>query len=529
MKRNKVLPYLVLMLPALLFQSCLKDQDDVFDESSAARMENYLNEAQRVLMSSEEGWALDYYPEKNRVYGGFTYTLKFGKSEVAVTSEVNPDDKETCLYSMKINNGPELSFDTYSPLMHFFATPSSSLYEAHGGDFEFVIDSIGQDVIKFHGKRSQNVMYMRRLTEKAASYQEKVIAMGDDFNLIASDGTIGGKAAHFEYDVAARQVTVTTDGESRTVAYNYTDKGIRLYQPMVINGVAVSELVYSTDKLTLTAEQADLNKGWQNPQTVVDVIGSIGSDDEAFSRMYRNINNLDEFKFVTDADWLTITTNGNDLTISMTPNTTGNVRSTEVYVVNGQYQASFVVTQCEVKDVVGNYMLVYQDAKGKRQIVAATLAAAANGMTFTFKEPASGRTFTFPVAFDQATGSLKIQGGSLGKFDSSSYMIASFLFGDGSYAAWNTNSYMTAPFQHDEKNGTYAFFGGKVEGYDIEALIVWKSAMESPEALSDMQGYYFWLKAPYIVKLKNASPAKSYVNIEKKMSRVKVRSVPASN
>lgn len=87
MKRNKVLTYLVLMLPALLFQSCLKDQDDVFDESSAARMENYLNEAQRVLMSSEEGWALDYYPETNRVYGGFTYTLKFGKSEVAVRSE----------------------------------------------------------------------------------------------------------------------------------------------------------------------------------------------------------------------------------------------------------------------------------------------------------------------------------------------------------------------------------------------------------------------------------------------------------
>ena len=69
MKTNKILTGLFLMLSALLFQSCLKDQEDVFDESSAARMENYLNEAQRVLMSSENGWVLEYYPETHRKYG----------------------------------------------------------------------------------------------------------------------------------------------------------------------------------------------------------------------------------------------------------------------------------------------------------------------------------------------------------------------------------------------------------------------------------------------------------------------------
>ena len=173
MKTNKILTGLSLLFPALLFQSCLKDQEDVFDESSAARMENYLNEAQRVLMSAENGWILEYYPETNRKYGGFTYTLKFTKDEAEVRSEVNPDQKEKCLYAMKTNNGPELSFDTYSPMMHFVATPSSKLYEAYGGDFEFVIDSIGQDAIKFHGKRSQNVMYMHRLKESAAAYQKK--------------------------------------------------------------------------------------------------------------------------------------------------------------------------------------------------------------------------------------------------------------------------------------------------------------------------------------------------------------------
>lgn len=529
MKTNKILTGLALMLPTLLLQSCLKDQEDVFDESSAARMENYLNEAQRVLMSSENGWVLEYYPETHRKYGGFTYTLKFSKDEAEVRSEINPDAKETCLYAMKTNNGPELSFDTYSPMMHFFATPSSELNEAYGGDFEFVIDSIGQDVIKFHGKRSQNVMYMRRLNESAASYQKKVVNVGDNFNLIGSDGTIGGKKAHFEYDVVARQLTITTNTDTLETAYNYTDNGLRLYEPLTVNGVSVSELTYSKEKLSLSADKIDLSKGWQNPQIVVDAIKSIGSDDEAFSRTYRNIDKLGEFKFVTGADWVSVTTNGNDLTVNMTPNTTGDVRSTEVYVVNGNYHSSFVVTQCEVGDVTGNYGFIYKNKEGKDVVTKASLSASGKGMKFTFMDPEDKKTYSIPVAFDQATGSLRIQGGSLGKFNSTYYMIGAFMFGEGSYATWSPDAYMSAPFQHDEKNGTYAIFGGKVQNYPIEALIVFAAETETPKSLKDMSGFLFWFQSPIIVKLKNKSqPAKSFYGLEERMPQVKHSSIPAS-
>lgn len=529
MKTNKILTGLTLMLSALLFQSCLKDQEDVFDESSAARMENYLNEAQRVLMSSENGWVLEYYPETHRKYGGFTYTLKFTKDEAEVRSEINPDAKETCLYAMKTNNGPELSFDTYSPMMHFFATPSSELNEAYGGDFEFVIDSIGQDAIKFHGKRSQNVMYMRRLKESAAAYQKKVVDVGDNFNLIGSDGTISGKKAHFEYDVVARQLTIITDTDTLETAYNYTENGLRLYEPLMVNGVSVSELTYSKEKLSLAADKVDLAKGWQNPQTVVDEIKSIGSDDEAFSRTYRNIDNLGEFKFVTGADWVNVTTNGNDLTVSMTPNTTGDVRSAEVFVVNGNYHSSFVVTQCEVGDVTGNYAFIYKDNKGNEKVTKASLSASGKGMKFAFMDPEDKKTYSIPVAFDQATGSLRIQGGNLGKFNSTYYMIGVLLFGGGSQGTWDPRAYMSAPFQHDEKNGTYAIFGGKVNDYPIEGLLLFASEIETPKSLSDMAGFLFWFESPIIVKLKNKDqPAKSFYGLEERMPQVKRSSIPAS-
>ncbi len=529
MKTNKILTGLSLLFPALLFQSCLKDQEDVFDESSAARMENYLNEAQRVLMSSENGWVLEYYPETHRKYGGFTYTLKFTKDEAEVRSEVNPDQKEKCLYAMKTNNGPELSFDTYSPMMHFFATPSSKLYEAYGGDFEFVIDSIGQDAIKLHGKRSQNVMYMHRLKESAAAYQKKVVDVGDNFKLIGSDGTVGGKKAHFEFDAAARQLTIVTATDTLETAYNYTDKGLRLYKPLTVNGVSLSEMTFSKDKLSLAADKVDMSKGWQNPQIVVDAVKSIGSDDEAFSRTYHNIPKLGEFKFATDADWVSVTPNGNDLTVSMTPNTTGDVRSAEVFVVNGNYHSSFVVTQCELRDIAGTYAFTYKDRDGKQEYTAASLSASGKDVKFVFVDPKEKKPYSIPVSFDQATGSLKVQGGFLGQLNASMNLIAAFLVDGGSQATWDARAYMSAPFQHNEKLGTFAVFGGKVNGSPIDGLLLFASKVEKPKTLKEMAGLLYWFESPIIVKMKDkGQPAKRFSALEGRMAQAKRSSIPAS-
>ena len=61
----------------LVFQSCLKDQSDVFDESPSARMVEYLADVQKILAEPENGWVMYYFPDKSQIYGGFTYTLKF--------------------------------------------------------------------------------------------------------------------------------------------------------------------------------------------------------------------------------------------------------------------------------------------------------------------------------------------------------------------------------------------------------------------------------------------------------------------
>ena len=159
----------------------------------------------------------------------------------------------------------------------------------------------------------------------------------------------------------------------------------------------------------------------------------------------------------------------------------------------------------------------------------ASLSVSGKDMKFTFMDPEDKKTYSIPVAFDQATGSLRIQGGNLGKFNSTYYMIGVLLFGGGSQGTWDPRAYMSAPFQHDEKNGTYAIFGGKVNDYPIEGLLLFASEIETPKSLKDMAGFLFWFQSPIIVKLKNKSqPAKSFYGLEERIPQVKRSSIPAS-
>ena len=59
MRKKHIFIMLLMALPMLLLTSCLKNQEDLFQESSSARMENYLNTYEALLKSSEYGWAFE--------------------------------------------------------------------------------------------------------------------------------------------------------------------------------------------------------------------------------------------------------------------------------------------------------------------------------------------------------------------------------------------------------------------------------------------------------------------------------------
>ena len=241
-------------LCGLVFQSCLKDQDDLFEETPSARMTEYLANAKKVLMTPSQGWVMYYYPDDAQSYGGINYMVKFGEESADVSYEYaeKPDEPVSSLYRLGSDNGPVLSFDTYNTFMHAFSTPSSSAYQSYGGDFEFTLLEVEYDHVRMMGRRSGNIIVMKPLTEDWTSYLEKIKSVSEDFFIGGFEGTLGGQAVTGTFDHDYQQLTVKTGDEENRVAFMYSTDGIRLYEPLEIGGLKVEEFVYDSEKYTLT-------------------------------------------------------------------------------------------------------------------------------------------------------------------------------------------------------------------------------------------------------------------------------------
>jgi len=70
MKLNRIFAFVAAGISLLSAQSCLKDQADIFPESSSERLQAFLDQAGKTLVSAEKGWIMEYYPGSNQSRGG---------------------------------------------------------------------------------------------------------------------------------------------------------------------------------------------------------------------------------------------------------------------------------------------------------------------------------------------------------------------------------------------------------------------------------------------------------------------------
>lgn len=261
MKRySKILVYLLMVLPTLLMQSCLKDQEDIFDEPAATRLQNYLNEAHNVLKSSEKGWIMEYYPHRNLRYGGNVFILQFDGTQVTVRSEQTGDasKSETSYYKFSGDNGPLLTFDTYNELFHLYATPNGQMYQGYDGDFEFVIDSYNENEVVLHGKRTHNEIHMYRLTEDGEAYLSRVIAKSGELKYAGAKGQIGtSEDVVGLIDIDSRELELNDGTTTVKTSFCYTDRGIRLYKALEMGGTSFSALDYDEETEMYTSTGSD--------------------------------------------------------------------------------------------------------------------------------------------------------------------------------------------------------------------------------------------------------------------------------
>ncbi len=240
----------VSLLFSQLFLACDNDTEDYFEDSASERIQKAIDKNKAILKTAEDGWLLQYIPDRNQSYGGYNYVVKFSEQDSCVVWSELMDDFDApskSLYTIRANGGPMLSFYTYNEtLMKDFATPSYQNYLAKGGDYEFIIMEQSNDTIKLKGNLSRNTMLLTKMKTPFREYLTKTKELSEAVERRNIKGIkINGRKV--EFSKKNRVITFKQeDGTEQKNPYIYTDKGIHFFEPLNIDGVTFQDLTFDT-------------------------------------------------------------------------------------------------------------------------------------------------------------------------------------------------------------------------------------------------------------------------------------------
>lgn len=236
-----------LALAALSAQSCLFEQADLFEESASVRVANLMEKAKSTLVSSEQGWLIEIYPESHQKYGGYSFIMQFDNNQqVTVYSEIAAGSAKS-YYNVIAEDGPVLTFDTYNPIKHYFDTPNSSRYQAYEGEVEYVICEVSDALVKLRGCKTGNIMYLRRFSGDPVEYLASVTAEEENIIMSGFEGAVGGVDIVANLNIDSRQVKGTAGEKQFSTAYSIIPEGIRFYTPIVAGSTEISSLAISSE------------------------------------------------------------------------------------------------------------------------------------------------------------------------------------------------------------------------------------------------------------------------------------------
>lgn len=532
MKANKLFIYLLLALPALFLQSCQTEEENVFDKSYAERMDDFLQKAQETLVASQYGWALDYYPKSNQSYGGVAYTIKFTRDNAIVRYENNPDDGEVkSLYKMKEDDGPVLSFDTYNTFLHTYATPKSGEYRGKEGDFEFVIDSIGTDRIKIHGKRSLNTMYLHKLSGEASEYIEKVTELTNLFVFSDVALNIGGKPYRLVVtDKNNRQLAIY-DGDKIIAesAYAFTDKGIRLYEPITLNGVQLYDLTLDAETAKFSGTGVESTASNVDVNLIANMIGTINASNGE-KTITKTIPYLSKLNISCDASWVQLSKEGNKLIIKVEANPVAtNARGAKLKISNGTAEAQVQILQFDLSALMGTYELTMTSYVSEKKgffenTRTARLRYAGSGANRKFYlnvHSDYGSDYVFPLTYVASANAFLMQSGQkvlTVQGRNVTYNIGNaFNIDEKSGTGTGTGAYNLISFTVADNGDIsaslcgplFSIINGQVQytGLTTERILLWAYTGE-PFTSENLAGWWDRWINPVITKKATASPAK---------------------
>ena len=254
---KKIMIYIQALLASFVLVSCLHDDNELFNESAAQRLDKAVEHYKQVLESANNGWELQLWTEPSYSGGGYTYLMKFKEGKVTVASDlVDADKVATSSYDITKDMGPVLTVNTYNEIFHSLANPSLSDDNGKGQDYEFMIQRVTNDSIFLEGKKFHNKMVMTRLKDNV-NWQNYISAMKNVAdNVKVTYKYIAGQDTTLVNLSSARRARFTIKDSVVTVPFCYTESGIELQKPVTIANKQVKTMDYNIDNLTFTASNS---------------------------------------------------------------------------------------------------------------------------------------------------------------------------------------------------------------------------------------------------------------------------------
>lgn len=258
---KKILFSIIALTALLAFQSCQKDDDEIFEKPAAERIQEAVDNAKTLLESAPNGWEMQYFTGENYNRGGYTMFMKFVNGKAYVSSDIAPSDMVTeSSYDVIRGEGPVLTFNTHNTIMHYLAQPFPSDVTGEQGDYEFVIMRTTEDSIFVKGRKWGNKMVLTRIDENKSwknsiDKMQNIFHSMDYFYLENSDNPEG-----IYFDPASRRAYIGVLGNtSVTTAYTTTEDGIEFKDTMDIAGQKVKSMTWNAQNQTLVSNDGNVS------------------------------------------------------------------------------------------------------------------------------------------------------------------------------------------------------------------------------------------------------------------------------
>ncbi len=174
---------------ATSFSSCRFEEDDYFDESASLRVEHAIDQIQTTLSTPENGWVMQYFCGTGVAqFEGFNLFADFNKNGKVTMAgnhrylrngNANKYTEATSLYSLLLEDGPVLAFNTWNDVLTPFvdpvsyaSAPSNLVKDGEGmeGDHNFVVMSYNDDEVILRGERHRAEVRLTKCDRPWADY-----------------------------------------------------------------------------------------------------------------------------------------------------------------------------------------------------------------------------------------------------------------------------------------------------------------------------------------------------------------------